>query len=114
MKIVLFLVCMLMCGMSFAEPLASLSCTDGYVQHKVQGDSDDHTILYIDGNVYNIESDKTMGDWSYTRYHKEDDINELAFLTVELYEDESQQEVKLVLMRHGDHEASFGALCTYD
>lgn len=112
MKVILFFVCMLVCGMSFAEPLAEITCTEGDVTHIYQGDSEDHSIVYIDGKQYTFVKEHIVGDISFTQFAGVDDPEERAYLQVDMYEGEdAEQYVKLVLMRHGDRQAQFGGLC---
>jgi hypothetical protein len=115
MKVILFFVCMFVCGMSYAEPLAALVCTEGNIKHIYQGDSDDHDVVYIDGEVYNFVKEHTVGDISFIQYSNDTDPNVLAFLQVDAYEDSNgEQYVKLVMMRKAAKEASFGGLCKYE
>lgn len=115
MKVILFFVCMIICGMSYAEPLPGLVCTEGDIKHIYQGDSDDHTIVYIDGEVYNFVKEHTVGDISFTQFSNDTDPNMLAFLQVDVYEESNgEQYVKLVMMRKAAKQATFGGLCKYE
>ncbi|WAE77384.1 hypothetical protein vBEcoMphAPEC6_02670 [Escherichia phage ph0011] len=114
MKIILFFVSMLVCGLVSAEPLAGVICTDGNTKHTYQGDSYDRDIVYIDGQQYSFVKEHTIGDISFTEYAKDKNPKELAFIEVDLYEDSNgSQYAKLVLMRRGAKETSFGGLCKY-
>ncbi|HEA3651070.1 TPA: hypothetical protein RVU01_004693 [Escherichia coli] len=114
MKIILFFVCMLMCGLSYAEPLEGLVCTDGNIKHIYQGDSDNRDIVYIDGQSYTFVKEHTVGDISFTEFSNDTDPNFLAFIEVDVYEDSNgTQYAKLVMMRRGAKETSFGGLCKY-
>ncbi|EHU8781039.1 hypothetical protein N0S44_000274 [Escherichia coli] len=114
MKIILFFVSMLLCGFVYAEPLEGLVCTDGQIKHIYQGDSYDHDIVYIDGQQYNFVKEHTIGDISFNEFSNDEDPNALAFMEVDLYEDSNgTQYAKLVMMRRGAKETSFGGLCKY-
>lgn len=116
MKVFLFFICMIFCAVqAHAEPLAKMFCSEGEVQHIYQGDSDDHDIIYIDGSIYNLVKEHTVGDVSFTEYASNVDKNELAFIQVNLeeYADEVQ-DVKLVLMRKGAGTTEFGGSCVFD
>ncbi|EON7637016.1 hypothetical protein ABV23_RS00795 [Escherichia coli] len=115
MKVILFFMCIIMCGVSYAAPLAGLLCKENSEQHIFQGDSDDLDIIYIDGIEYTYVKDHTVGDISFTEYAKTGDTDYRAYLQVNMIEGEDgTQEVKLVLKRIGDKEADFGGECTYD
>lgn len=113
MKGIVLFICILLCGVdfAFAEKLEAQVCTEGNVQHTIQGDSNDHTIIYIDDEVYNFKKQKTIGDIDLTEYSKDNDPEMLAFISVEVYEDAEGQDVKLVLMRHNSGIAEFGGMC---
>lgn len=115
MKVILFFMCMFMCGISYSAPLAGLICKEDTVQYIFQGDSDDLDIIYIDGIEYTYVKDHTIGDISFTEYAKSGDTDYRAYLEVNLIIDENcEQDVKLVLKRLGDRKADFGGECTYD
>lgn len=117
MKIILFFIAMIVCGINFADAalISDMTCTDDKgVSHTYKVDNNDLTVAYIDNVAYDYISNYTSGDNDITRYSNENNKQEVAYVAFELYDDGNNVErtnAKLILMNDGESTTTFSAPC---